>query len=62
LMESSGFKMGPFRLMDLIGVETNYAVTSSMYEQFGYDAKFRPSRLQKQNMAFGEEKAELMRS
>lgn len=53
LMESSGFKMGPFRLMDLIGVETNYAVTSSMYEQFGYDAKFRPSRLQKQKVDAG---------
>jgi len=48
LMEASGFKMGPFRLMDLIGVETNYSVTNSMFEQFKYDAKFRPSRLQKQ--------------
>ncbi len=53
LMESSGFKMGPFRLMDLIGVETNYAVTSTMYEQFGYDAKFRPSKLQKQKVDAG---------
>ena len=48
LMESSGFKMGPFRLMDLIGVETNYSVTHSMFEQFKFDSKFRPSRLQKQ--------------
>ncbi len=53
LMESSGFRMGPFRLMDLIGVETNFAVTSSMYEQFGYDPKFRPSRLQKQKVDAG---------
>lgn len=53
LMEASGFKMGPFRLMDLIGVETNFAVTSSMYEQFGYDPKFRPSRLQKQKVDAG---------
>ena len=48
LMEASGFKMGPFRLMDLIGVETNYSVTNSMFEQFKFDSKFIPSRLQKQ--------------
>jgi 3-hydroxybutyryl-CoA dehydrogenase len=48
LMKSAGFKMGPFELMDLIGVETNYSVTQSMYEQFQYDSKFRPSRIQKQ--------------
>ncbi len=53
LLESSGFKMGPFRLMDLIGVETNYSVTSSMYEQFKFDGKFRPSRLQKQMVDAG---------
>jgi 3-hydroxybutyryl-CoA dehydrogenase len=48
LMKATGFKMGAFELMDLIGVETNYSVTSSMFEQFNYDAKFRPSRIQKQ--------------
>jgi len=53
LIESTGFKMGPFRLMDLIGVETNFSVTSSMYEQFGYDSKFRPSRIQKQKVDAG---------
>jgi 3-hydroxybutyryl-CoA dehydrogenase len=53
LMESTGFKMGPFRLMDLIGVETNYSVTHSMFEQFKYDAKFRPSKLQKQMVDAG---------
>lgn len=53
LCEASGFKMGPFRLMDLIGVDTNYAVTSSMYALFGQDAKFRPSRIQKQKVDAG---------
>ena len=52
-MEALGFKMGPFRLMDLIGVETNYSVTSSMFEQFNYDPKFRPSRIQKQKVDAG---------
>ena len=36
LVESSGFKMGPFKLMDLIGVDTNYSVTESMFESFRY--------------------------
>ena len=53
LMESMGFKMGPFKLMDLIGVETNYSVTSSMFEQFQFDPKFRPSRIQKQKVYAG---------
>lgn len=53
LCESAGFKMGPFRLMDLIGVDTNFSVTSSMYEQFFYDPKFRPSRIQKQKVDAG---------
>jgi 3-hydroxybutyryl-CoA dehydrogenase len=53
LCESSGFKMGPFRLMDLIGVDTNYSVTGSMFELFGYDSKFRPSRIQKQKVDAG---------
>jgi len=53
LCESAGFKMGPFRLMDLIGVDTNYSVTSSMFELFGYDSKFRPSRIQKQKVDAG---------
>ncbi|QQS29397.1 MAG: 3-hydroxybutyryl-CoA dehydrogenase [Sphingobacteriales bacterium] len=53
LCEASGFKMGPFRLMDLIGVDTNYAVTKSMFESFHYDGKFRPSRIQQQKVEAG---------
>ena len=53
LIEATGFKMGPFKLMDLIGVDTNYSVTSSMFEQFNYDSKFRPSRIQKQKVDAG---------
>lgn len=53
LMESSGFKMGPFRLIDLIGVDTNFNVTQAMYESFHYDAKFRPSRIQQQKVDAG---------
>jgi 3-hydroxybutyryl-CoA dehydrogenase len=53
LCESAGFKMGPFKLMDLIGVETNFSVTSSMYEQFHGDPKFRPNRIQQQKVYAG---------
>lgn len=52
-MESIGFKMGPYRLMDLIGVDTNFSVTSSMYASFHQDSKFRPSRIQQQKVDAG---------
>lgn len=53
LVESSGFKMGPFRLMDLIGIETNFSVTNSMFQLFYNDPKFRPSRIQQQKVDAG---------
>lgn len=53
LMQASGFKMGPFQLMDLIGVDTNFSVTTSMFEAFHYDPKFRPSRIQQQKVDAG---------
>jgi 3-hydroxybutyryl-CoA dehydrogenase len=48
LMRSAGFKMGPFELMDLIGVDTNLSVTKSIYRGFHQVARFRPSRTQQQ--------------
>lgn len=48
LMENAGFKMGPFKLMDLIGVDVNFSVTNSIYNLFHQDSKFRPSRIQQQ--------------
>jgi len=53
LMQASGFKMGPFQLMDLIGVDTNFSVTSSMFDSFYKDPKFRPSRIQQQKVDAG---------
>lgn len=46
LLRSAGFKMGPFELMDLIGVETNLSVTKSVYEGFKRNPKFKPSTIQ----------------
>ncbi|MDX1906790.1 MAG: 3-hydroxyacyl-CoA dehydrogenase NAD-binding domain-containing protein [Bacteroidia bacterium] len=46
LMKATGFSMGPFELMDLIGLDTNHAVSQSVYEAFFQEPRFRPSRLQ----------------
>ena len=46
LLESSGFKMGPFKLIDLIGVDANLNVTKSLYELFHHHPKFEPSGIQ----------------
>ena len=53
LVEATGFNMGPFKLMDLIGVDTNFAVTSTMYNGFHQDPKFRPSRIQEHKIMAG---------
>ena len=46
IMEASGFKMGPFKLMDLIGMDINLAVSKSIYEAFDKEERFAPSPLQ----------------
>lgn len=53
LMKASGYKMGPFELMDLIGVDTNFSVTTSIYNAFHQDSKFRPSLIQQQKVDAG---------
>jgi 3-hydroxybutyryl-CoA dehydrogenase len=54
LLESCGFKMGPFKLMDLIGNDVNYAVTESLYEACGRPTRFKPSTLQMGKVEKGE--------
>ncbi len=49
-----GFKMGPFELMDLIGIDVNYAVTQSVYEQFFHDPRYRPHPIQRQMVESGK--------
>jgi 3-hydroxybutyryl-CoA dehydrogenase len=53
LMQAAGFKMGPFELVDLIGVDTNYAVTLSVWEQYFHEPRFAPALLQKQYVDAG---------
>jgi 3-hydroxybutyryl-CoA dehydrogenase len=46
-VKSIGFRMGPFELTDLIGHDVNYTVTETVWGQFFYDPRFRPSITQK---------------
>jgi 3-hydroxybutyryl-CoA dehydrogenase len=53
LMESIGFRMGPFRLMDLIGNDVNLAVSRSLWEACGRPERLRPSALQEARVSEG---------
>lgn len=54
LMETAGFKMGPFKLMDLIGNDINYAVSCSVYEQLGKPERLQPSYIQQEKVESGQ--------
>lgn len=53
LLESAGFRMGPFALMDLIGNDVNLAVTRSLYEAYDRAPRFAPSPLQEAKVEEG---------
>lgn len=54
ILEATGFKMGPFKLMDLIGLDINLAVSQSMYLAFNKAERFKPSAIQQKKVAAGE--------
>lgn len=54
VMEASGFKMGPFKLMDLIGMDINYGVSNIVWEALGRPERLKPSPLQKAKVDAGE--------
>lgn len=54
LLEATGFKMGPFKLMDLIGNDVNYSVSESVYQQLNKPDRLKPSYIQKQKVDKGE--------
>ena len=54
LMEATGFRMGPFKLMDLIGNDVNYAVSCSVYEQMNHPERLKPSLIQKEKVEKNE--------
>ena len=47
-LKTVGFRMGPCDLMDLIGHDTNFAVTNSVYEANFYDKRYVPSLVQRE--------------
>lgn len=53
LMKSLGFRMGPFELMDLIGIDVNYAVTQSVYQAFFEEPRYRPHPIQRRMVEAG---------
>ncbi|MBV9027299.1 MAG: hypothetical protein JO311_01665 [Candidatus Eremiobacteraeota bacterium] len=53
LARGAGFRMGPFELMDLIGLDVNLATTESLYERTG-SPRFAPVALQEEMVARGE--------
>jgi 3-hydroxybutyryl-CoA dehydrogenase len=50
VLEDRGFKMGPFKLMDVIGNDINYAVSTSVYEQLNKPTRLKPSFIQKEKV------------
>lgn len=54
MMEAAGFKMGPFKLMDLIGNDVNLAVSTFLYEACNHAERFKPSAIQADKVARGE--------
>lgn len=54
VMEATGFKMGPFKLMDLIGLDVNYQVSNIVWDALGKPERLTPSPLQKQKVEAGE--------
>jgi 3-hydroxybutyryl-CoA dehydrogenase len=50
-MVAAGFPMGPFTLMDLIGIDVNLAAARGLFEGFERAARFRPSPIQEELVA-----------
>lgn len=53
MREVGGFRMGPFELMDLIGNDVNFAVTSSVFEAMFFDGRYRPANTQRRLVEAG---------
>jgi 3-hydroxybutyryl-CoA dehydrogenase len=53
LVKLAGFRMGPFELMDLIGIDVNFAVTQSVYAAFFGDPRYRPHPIQQRMVEAG---------
>ncbi|MDR5906007.1 3-hydroxyacyl-CoA dehydrogenase [Franzmannia qiaohouensis] len=53
LVDQGGFRMGPFSLLDLTGLDVSHAVMESIYHQYYEEPRFRPSPLTRQRLTAG---------
>ncbi|EJL43364.1 hypothetical protein BAG01nite_32300 [Brevibacillus agri] len=53
MKRAGGFKMGPFELQDMIGIDINFATTESVYTDFFHEGRFKPSRIQQRMVQAG---------
>ena len=53
LVDAAGFRLGPFGLMDLVGLDVSHAVMKSMYHQYYEEPKYKPSFLAEARVAAG---------
>lgn len=53
LREQAGFRLGPFELMDLTGLDVSHPVMESIYRQYYEEARYRPSVIAAQRLAGG---------
>lgn len=53
MREAAGFRMGPFELLDLVGLDVNHPATEMIYAQFYHEPRYRPSPLMDMRVAAG---------
>ncbi len=53
IREAGGFRMGAFELLDLVGIDVNWAVTNSVYGAYFQDPRYKPFRIQGEMVAAG---------
>jgi 3-hydroxybutyryl-CoA dehydrogenase len=53
ILRAAGFRMGPFELLDLTGLDVSHPVMESIYEQYYQEPRFRPSPITRQRLAAG---------
>lgn len=53
VLEATGFKMGPFKLMDLIGLDINYSVSTIVWKDLGRPDRLKPADIQKDKLTEG---------
>lgn len=53
LRDAAGFRMGPFELLDLTGLDVSHPAMESIYEQYYQEPRYRPSPIARQRVAAG---------